>query len=371
MVAIEADPNQASAPAAPTDHCRRTRPAAAADEHRADRGGGEQVTGDQAVVGDVEDTDVRDRQADAGDHLRRDQARLATDAEKGDEDGGDGHGQSRRKADGPVGAAAEPAGGTRAEEVQREHAERHHDERLTGDPQPGAVQQERGGARRGSVKAPRTAVRPPTPSADQETARKMTAATSRQNAPRPSRIFGTDAKATPPRSGVGVAGGRVRRQGGAGEPASPASAPARRTGGRAARRGWRPGRRRGPWRRRAWAGRGRGRWPCAARRRAHRRGAGCGRGRRRAGAARGGRRWGRPAHRPAGRSGSRGTGTGRRSAWVHCASCAAPAASPTGSPALSRGTQRGATCRVRVAAGPPWRKGRRALVSMSHKGPSR
>ena len=59
-----------------------------------------------------------------------------------------------------------------------------------------------------------TAVRPPMPSQDQATARKMTAATSRQVAPSPSRIFGTEAALRPrqaPAGGRRRSGRRVRR----------------------------------------------------------------------------------------------------------------------------------------------------------------
>ncbi|NHA00155.1 hypothetical protein G5V59_08405 [Nocardioides sp. W3-2-3] len=58
-----------------------------------------------------------------------------------------------------------------------------------------------------SVSPPSTAVRPPTPSADHDTARKTTAATSRQKAPSPSRIFGTEVDATPVRAGAGAGAG--------------------------------------------------------------------------------------------------------------------------------------------------------------------
>ena len=43
-----------------------------------------------------------------------------------------------------------------------------------------------------AVRSSSTTVRPPTPSQDQATARKVTAATSRQSTPRPSRMRGTD-----------------------------------------------------------------------------------------------------------------------------------------------------------------------------------
>ena len=52
-----------------------------------------------------------------------------------------------------------------------------------------------------------TAVRPPTPSHDQATARKITAATSRQVAPSPSRILGTEAALRPAGSGRGGGAG--------------------------------------------------------------------------------------------------------------------------------------------------------------------
>ena len=55
------------------------------------------------------------------------------------------------------------------------------------------------------VRATRTPVRPPTPSQDQATARKVTAATSRHSAPRPSRIDGTEAPRRPVRRGATAA----------------------------------------------------------------------------------------------------------------------------------------------------------------------
>ena len=68
-----------------------------------------------------------------------------------------------------------------------------------------------------------TAVRPPTPSHDQATARKITAATSRQVAPSPSRILGTEA-ALRPAGGAGGADGASRAPGTARRTTSPAGA---------------------------------------------------------------------------------------------------------------------------------------------------
>ena len=60
------------------------------------------------------------------------------------------------------------------------------------------------------VRTTRTAVRPPTPSQVQATARKITAATSRQVAPSPSRILGTEAPWRPCRTGAGAGDGHRR-----------------------------------------------------------------------------------------------------------------------------------------------------------------
>ena len=62
-----------------------------------------------------------------------------------------------------------------------------------------------------AVKPTRVAVRPPTPIADQVTARKTSAATKRQSAPSPSRILGTDAALRPRLAGASAGSGTQGR----------------------------------------------------------------------------------------------------------------------------------------------------------------
>ena len=129
-------------------------------------------------------------QGEGGDQGGRDEGARPRQGEQRERDGRH-HGPDDGDQTG-VAEVSEPAGMAGSDHVEGHESETHHADRFARHPQPAAGEDPRTaeGDGRQDEKHDRSATHP---SQLQATARKVTAATSRQSAPSVSRIFGTDA----------------------------------------------------------------------------------------------------------------------------------------------------------------------------------